>query len=71
MDPNKAFCLAVLVLVYGALIFWKKRRTEALWAGVIIVIARAATRIFHVFKAFINKSFYCVFPVITLESSQG
>ena len=35
MDGLKTYCLVVFVLVYAALIIWKRRRTEALWIGVI------------------------------------
>jgi Na+/H+ antiporter NhaD/arsenite permease-like protein len=38
MSGPKIFCLAVFVLVYTALIVWKKRRTEALWVGVIAIV---------------------------------
>ncbi|MBZ0266880.1 anion permease [bacterium] len=41
MGFEKTFVLVVFVVVYAALIFWKKRRTEALWTGVLaILIAR-------------------------------
>jgi len=39
MSGVKIFCLVVFVVVYAALILWKKRRTEALWAGVIALLA--------------------------------
>ena len=38
MDGTKIYCLVVFVLVYGALVVWKKRRTEALWVGVIALL---------------------------------
>lgn len=40
MDGLKVYSLAVFVLVYAALLFWKRRRTEALWVGVVALVAR-------------------------------
>ena len=37
MDP-KTLTLIIVVIVYAALVFWKKRRTEALWAGVLALV---------------------------------
>ena len=38
MPFEKIFTLVVFVVVYTALIVWKRRRTEALWAGVIALL---------------------------------
>ena len=38
MSGPKIFCLVVFIVVYAALILWKKRRTEALWVGVIALV---------------------------------
>ena len=51
MDATKAYCLAVVVLVYGALIFWKKRRTEALWVGVLALLASPVLSVSSAFHA--------------------
>lgn len=41
MGFDRTFVLVVFVAVYAALILWKKRRTEALWTGVIaLLVAR-------------------------------
>jgi Na+/H+ antiporter NhaD/arsenite permease-like protein len=39
MTGPKAYCLVVFILVYTALVIWKRRRTEALWVGVIALLA--------------------------------
>ena len=51
MDGLKAFCLVVLVVVYAALILWKKRRTEALWVGVIALLLSPALTVPEAFGA--------------------
>ncbi len=38
MDGTKTYCLVVFLVVYTALIAWKRRRTEALWVGVIALV---------------------------------
>ena len=40
MPDLKTYSLIVFVLVYVALIAWKKRRTEALWVGVLALVVR-------------------------------
>lgn len=39
LDP-RTYTLVVVVVVYAALIFWKRRRTEALWIGVLALVLR-------------------------------
>jgi Na+/H+ antiporter NhaD/arsenite permease-like protein len=51
MGPSKTFCLVVLLLVYGALILWKKRRTEALWVGVIALVVSPVLSVPEAFHA--------------------
>jgi Na+/H+ antiporter NhaD/arsenite permease-like protein len=36
----RTYTLIVVVLVYAALVFWKRRRTEALWVGVAALVLR-------------------------------
>ena len=47
MTGPKIFCLVVFVVVYAALIFWKKRRTEALWVGVIALVVSPILTVGH------------------------
>jgi Na+/H+ antiporter NhaD/arsenite permease-like protein len=47
MTGPKIFCLVVFVVVYAALIFWKKRRTEALWVGVIALLVSPILTVGH------------------------
>lgn len=39
MPFEKTFTLVVFIVVYAALIVWKRRRTEALWVGVVALVA--------------------------------
>ena len=38
MEGLKLYTLIVVIVVYGALLFWKSRRTEALWVGVLALL---------------------------------
>lgn len=38
MEGLKLYTLIVVIVVYGALLFWKSRRTEALWVGVVALL---------------------------------
>ncbi|HMB69916.1 MAG TPA: SLC13 family permease [bacterium] len=40
MPDPRTYTLIVVVLVYAALVFWKRRRTEALWVGVAALVLR-------------------------------
>jgi len=44
MDGTKTYTLVVVAIVYAALVFWKRRRTEALWTGVAaLLVGRVLT----------------------------
>lgn len=51
MGFDKTFVLVVFVAVYAALILWKKRRTEALWAGVLALLVARILRPGEAFHA--------------------
>lgn len=36
----RTYTLVVVIMVYAALVFWKRRRTEALWVGVLALALR-------------------------------
>ena len=40
MPDPRTYTLFVVVVVYAALVFWKRRRTEALWIGVLALVLR-------------------------------
>jgi Na+/H+ antiporter NhaD/arsenite permease-like protein len=38
MSGAKIYCLVVFVVVYAALVLWKRRRTEAIWVGCLALL---------------------------------
>jgi len=51
MGFEKTYVLIVFIAVYTGLIVWKKRRTEALWAGVIAILAARVLTVDEAFHA--------------------
>ena len=51
MDGAKTYTLVVFILVYTALIVWKRRRTEALWIGAVALLVGRVLTPFDAFHA--------------------